>query len=78
MANGSEVDAKYDDFKEAGTPPKTFDSTGGWVGITDKYWMAAVIPPQSESFSGTYLGAKTPSGVDASALLLAAALILTR
>ena len=25
----------------------------GW-GITDKYWMAAVIPPQSEEFNGTY------------------------
>jgi YidC/Oxa1 family membrane protein insertase len=65
VANRSEVDAKYSDFKEAGTPPKTFTSTGGWVGITDKYWMAAVVPPQSESFNGTYLGAKTPAGVDA-------------
>jgi YidC/Oxa1 family membrane protein insertase len=65
VANGSEIDAKYDDFKEPGTPPKTFDSTGGWVGITDKYWMAAVIPPQGETFNGAYLGAKTPSGVDA-------------
>jgi len=65
VANGSEVDAKYDDFKEAGTPPKTFDSTGGWVGITDKYWMAAIVPPQGESFNGAYLGAKTPSGADA-------------
>ena len=65
VANGSEVDAKYSDFKEAGTPPKTFDSTGGWVGITDKYWMAAIVPPQGESFNGAYLGAKTPAGVDA-------------
>ena len=24
VANGSEIDANYDDFKEAGTPPKTF------------------------------------------------------
>ncbi|MEO8302428.1 MAG: membrane protein insertase YidC, partial [Rhizomicrobium sp.] len=65
VANGSEVDAKYSDFKEPGTPPKTFTSTGGWVGITDKYWMAAVVPPQGESFNGTYLGAKTPAGADA-------------
>jgi len=65
VANGSEVDATYSDFKEAGTPPKTFTSTGGWVAITDKYWMAAVIPPQGESFNGTYLGTKTPAGVDA-------------
>jgi len=65
VANGSEVDAKYSDFKEANTPPKNFSSTGGWVGITDKYWMAAIIPPQGESFNGAYLGAKTPSGADA-------------
>ena len=65
VANGSEVDAKYSDFKEAGTPPKTFTSTGGWVGITDKYWMAAVVPPQGESFNGAYLGDKTPAGVNA-------------
>jgi YidC/Oxa1 family membrane protein insertase len=65
VANGSEVDAKYNDFKDPGTPPKTFSSTGGWVGITDKYWMAAVVPPQNENFNGEYLGAKTAAGVDA-------------
>ena len=58
VADGSEVDGKYDDFKEDGTPPKNFSSTGGWVGITDKYWMAAVIPPQTETFNGAYLGSK--------------------
>ena len=65
VANGSEMDAKYTDFKDPGTPPKTFSSTGGWVGITDKYWMAAVVPPQGENFNGAYLGTKTPAGVDA-------------
>ncbi len=37
-------DAGYDDFKDEGTPPKTFSATGGWAGITDKYWMAARHP----------------------------------
>ena len=32
--------------------PQTFQSTGGWLGITDKYWMAAVIPPQDATFDG--------------------------
>ncbi|MBJ7485800.1 membrane protein insertase YidC [Brevundimonas sp.] len=27
------------------------DSTGGWLGITDKYWMAALIPDQKEAVS---------------------------
>ncbi len=64
-ANGSEVDANYKDFKDPGTPPKSFSSTGGWAGITDKYWMAAVVPPQNEPFNGAYLGNKTQAGVDA-------------
>ena len=44
----------YGDFKDDGTPPTTFDATGGWVGITDKYWMAAVIPPQNLAFDASY------------------------
>jgi len=47
-------DASYDDFKDDGTPPKTFSATGGWAGITDKYWMAAVIPPQHENYDGSF------------------------
>jgi YidC/Oxa1 family membrane protein insertase len=65
VAAGKEQDANYKDFKDAGTPPKTFSSTGGWVAITDKYWMAAAVPPQNENFDGQYLGTKTASGVDA-------------
>jgi YidC/Oxa1 family membrane protein insertase len=56
VANGSETDANYSDFKDDGTPPKNFSSTGGWVGVTDKYWMAAVIPPQNETYNGAYRG----------------------
>jgi len=65
VAGNSEVDANYKDFKDPGTPPKTFTATGGWAGITDKYWMAAVVPPQNEAFDGAYLGSKTAAGVDA-------------
>jgi YidC/Oxa1 family membrane protein insertase len=52
-ADGALKDAKYDDFKD-NKPPVTFHSTGGWVGITDKYWMAAAIPPQNQAFDGAY------------------------
>ncbi len=54
VGDGSLKDPGYDDFKEENTPPKTFTSTGGWLGITDKYWMAAIIPPQNESFDASY------------------------
>lgn len=60
IANGRLKDPTYDDFKKDGTPPQTFEFTGGWLGITDKYWMATIIPPQDEKFSGTYRA--TPFG----------------
>jgi YidC/Oxa1 family membrane protein insertase len=51
----------YGDVKE-GREIK-HDSTGGWLGITDKYWMAAVIPPQNEKIAGRF--SVTPqNGVD--------------
>ncbi|HEX4106470.1 MAG TPA: membrane protein insertase YidC [Rhizomicrobium sp.] len=65
VANGSETDANYSDFKDAGTPAKTFSSTGGWVGITDKYWMAALVPPQNQNFDASYLGTTIAGDVKA-------------
>jgi YidC/Oxa1 family membrane protein insertase len=65
VANGSLWDAGYDDFKDEGAPPKTSTSTGGWAGITDKYWMAAVIPPQSEAFAGEYKASSLSSDTKA-------------
>jgi len=53
VGGGSLKDPSYDDLGEKDESEK-FDSTGGWVGITDKYWMAAVIPPQTEQFTGTF------------------------
>jgi YidC/Oxa1 family membrane protein insertase len=42
--------------------PKTFDTTGGWLGITDKYWLAAVIPDQSSAVKTRFISA--PVGTD--------------
>jgi YidC/Oxa1 family membrane protein insertase len=53
VADGTLKDSNYDDFKDD-KPPQTFHSTGGWVGFTDKYWMASVIPPQNEAWDGVY------------------------
>ncbi len=53
IAGGTEHDANYDDFKDE-KPPQTFRSTGGWLGLTDKYWMTAVVPPQGDAFEATY------------------------
>ena len=40
------VEFSYEDLKEDG--PQTMRSTGGWLGITDKYWLVAVIPDQTQ------------------------------
>jgi YidC/Oxa1 family membrane protein insertase len=35
-------------------PSDKHESTGGWLGITDKYWLAALIPPQDEKISAEF------------------------
>ncbi|MCS6627515.1 membrane protein insertase YidC [Roseibacterium beibuensis] len=34
--------------------PEEHESTGGWLGITDKYWMAALIPDQDERIEAEF------------------------
>jgi YidC/Oxa1 family membrane protein insertase len=38
-------------------------SKGGWLGITDKYWLAALIPSQAERITGQFTHTNS-SGVD--------------
>ena len=33
---------------------KTYSGKSGWFGITDKYWMSAIIPESGKSFKGEY------------------------
>ena len=42
---------------------ETTASTGGWVGVTDTYWLAAVIPNQPEQAQGQFR-VSTVNGVD--------------
>ncbi|WP_298161166.1 membrane protein insertase YidC [Brevundimonas sp.] len=44
---------KYGDW--AKKPREEFESTGGWLGMTDKYWMAALIPPQTETVEAEFV-----------------------
>lgn len=51
-AGGTLSEEDYDDVEEATVAlPK---ATGGWLGITDKYWAAAIIPQQDKSFETRY------------------------
>jgi YidC/Oxa1 family membrane protein insertase len=47
----SEID--YDDLKDKGQIKQ--EATGGWIGITDKYWLTALIPDQKLKTQTRYL-----------------------
>ena len=42
-------------------PVKLENVTGGWLGITDKYWAATLIPDQKEPYRATYAAMKAES-----------------
>jgi YidC/Oxa1 family membrane protein insertase len=50
VVDGVLKELDYDDLKDDGA--QTFDSRGGWLGITDKYWLTALIPAQDEQITG--------------------------
>ncbi len=43
----ADYDTNYKDVDAAGATGVGKASTGGWLGFTDKYWLAAVIPAQN-------------------------------
>ena len=49
--NGGLKEFSYSDFKD--NKQQKIATTGGWVGITDKYWMAALIPEQKQKVDVT-------------------------
>lgn len=46
----NEVD--YSDLVEDG--PQRYESNGGWLGITDKYWLTALIPDQKQTIKASF------------------------
>ncbi len=42
----------YDDLQDGSNPQ--FTSTGGWIGITDKFWLAALMPDQSATLKSRF------------------------
>jgi YidC/Oxa1 family membrane protein insertase len=50
-----EGEVGYDTLRDDG--PQTFNSTGGWLGITDKHWLAALIPDQKARIEARFTAA---------------------
>ncbi len=51
--NGVLEEIDYDDLQEDGLYEHT--SPGGWIGITDKYWLTALIPDQSSEIKHRFV-----------------------
>ena len=44
----------YDDLEEDDNVQEIEKTSSGWLGITDKYWAATLIPPQQTPFKGRF------------------------
>ena len=49
----TEID--YDDVIDEDDGKLDYKSTSGWIGITDKYWLAALVPDQTQPFDGRFV-----------------------
>ena len=53
----------YDSIEKETKATHLMEGAGGWLGFTDKYWAAVVIPDQSRNFKGRF--SSTSDGVKA-------------
>ena len=58
LGGAANYDINWKDLDEGKTP--RFDSRGGWLGFTDKYWLAALAPAQDAPVSASFR--KSPTG----------------
>ena len=54
--DGTLSEKSYGDLTEAGKKGINIkpSETGGWIGLTDKYWLTALLPDQNEKYNFTY------------------------
>jgi YidC/Oxa1 family membrane protein insertase len=54
VGNSKVQEITYDGMAKETNSTRVLKGTGGWLGITDKYWAVAAIPPQDEEFQGRF------------------------
>ena len=59
VADGKPKRIKYAGWKKKNANTEVA-STGGWFGITDKYWLAAVIPDQNQAVRASFRVTRSP------------------
>jgi YidC/Oxa1 family membrane protein insertase len=50
-----DTEVEYEKLREDG--PQRYSTTGGWLGMTEKYWLAAVIPDQKMKVDARFAAA---------------------
>tara|TARA_Y100000996_G_C22532881_1_gene647207 strand:- start:61 stop:1755 length:1695 start_codon:yes stop_codon:yes gene_type:complete len=46
---------KEEGYKDIKEKKKEFNAGEGWLGITDKYWLTALVPEKNQSFKGEFV-----------------------
>jgi YidC/Oxa1 family membrane protein insertase len=54
VMNGTLHEVDYSEIVEDGARVQTTETTGGWLGFTDHYWMTALAPDQAEPVAATF------------------------
>ncbi len=57
IGDGGVEEFRYDKIEKEERAEKTFSGVGGWLGFTDKYWAATVIPEQSAPIEARFSAA---------------------
>jgi YidC/Oxa1 family membrane protein insertase len=60
LNGAANYNVNWKDLDEAGANGEHFDSRGGWLGFTDKYWLTALAPAQDAAISASFR--KAPNG----------------
>ena len=59
--NETLMEIDYDDIQDQGTIEQS--SKGGWIGITDKYWLTALVPSQNDNVNSRFIH-RQENGID--------------
>ncbi len=60
--DGTLDEVDYDDLVDEPGGVIEQTTTGGWIGITDKYWLSALIPDQESAVRGRFVHTQTNAG----------------
>jgi YidC/Oxa1 family membrane protein insertase len=53
VIDGTLREIDYSDLQQQ--PPREYDTTGGWLGITDKYWLVSLVPAQDQPVKARFV-----------------------